>query len=193
MEKTFWKRVGPFFVKHWKEKGGDLEEKIAEILSLSYRDNSYSLFPHDVENAAAALALASVVVGEIPPEKVHEALQTFVRPPHRLEWVANIGQIAYVNDSKATSVDAVIKAVDAVSPPILLIAGGVDKGGTYRDWLSHFKDKVLKVFALGEAAERIKSELEPVMDVEIVSSLAEGVDQATDWASRALLSPAHQT
>jgi UDP-N-acetylmuramoylalanine--D-glutamate ligase len=160
------------------------KEKVETILPLSYRDN---LYPHDLENFAAAFALTSV-----SEETLRLGIKTFIRPPHRLESVRNVSGVLYMNDSKATSVDAVIKAVGALKGPILLIAGGVDKGGNFSDWLPYFKGKVARVFALGAAAGRIAKELSPEIDVEQVSNLEEGIMQASKRASAGytvLLSP----
>lgn len=160
-------------------------KKVETIFSLGYRDRCYHLFPHDLENASAALALTGVSL-----ETLEEGIATFVRPPHRLEFVRDVAGICYINDSKATSVDAVIKAVQALKGPIILIAGGVDKGGEFRDWIPHFRGKVLRILALGEAAERIKRELEVEMRVDKVSSLEEGVRLAgASTGDTVLLSP----
>lgn len=160
-------------------------KKVETFCSLGYRDRSYHLFPHDLENAAAALALTGVSL-----ETFEEGITTFVRPPHRLEFVRDVAGICYINDSKATSVDAVIKAVQAVKGPIILIAGGVDKGGEFRDWLPYFREKVLRVLALGEAAGRIQRELGAEIRVDKVSSLEEGVRLAGASAGdTVLLSP----
>jgi UDP-N-acetylmuramoylalanine--D-glutamate ligase len=186
------KKDAPFYVskqaatfcrfKH--EIFDSLQEKVETICSLSYRD---SFYPHDLQNASAAYALT-----RIPEEFLIKGLVTFVRPPHRLEFVRTFAGVTYINDSKATSVDAVIKAVQAIKAPILLIAGGVDKGGAFSDWLPHFKEKVLRVFALGAAARRIEQELIPEIKVEKVSSLEEGVQMASNMAvagATVLLSP----
>lgn len=163
----------------------DLEkEKVETILPLGYRDN---LYPHDLENVSAAFALTRVSA-----ETLKKGMATFIRPPHRLEFVSKVSGITYINDSKATSVDAVIKAVQAVQGPVILIAGGVDKGGDFSDWIPFFCGKVVKVLALGQAAKRIKKELSPTVGVDEVSSLEEGVSRATQQAkvgTTVLLSP----
>jgi UDP-N-acetylmuramoylalanine--D-glutamate ligase len=161
-----------------------MQEKVETICSLGYRD---SVYPHDLENISAAYALASV-----PVDALKRGVATFIRPPHRLEFVRKVAGVAYINDSKATSVDAVIKAVQAIPGPIILIAGGVDKGGAFCDWLPHFKGKVVRVVALGEASKRIERELSPLIVVHQVSSLAEGVHMASKIAEAGdtvLLSP----
>ena len=157
------------------------------ISSLGYRDGKFSLFPHDLENLSAAYALTRVSKRELM-----QGISTFVRPPHRLEWVRTVAGVNYINDSKATSVDAVVKAVQALPGPIVLIAGGVDKGGAFTDWLPSFKGKVVRILALGQAAGRIESELMPELLIEKVSSLEQGVCRASKAASlgdTVLLSP----
>ncbi|MBI3900906.1 MAG: hypothetical protein HY324_01990, partial [Chlamydiia bacterium] len=161
-----------------------LQEKIETILPLSYRDRVY---PHDLENIMAAYALTGIA-----PEDLKRGVATFVRPPHRLEFVKQHRGVEYVNDSKATSVDAVIKAVSALKGPIVLIAGGVDKGGAFRDWIPFFRGKVSRVLALGAAAQRIEQELAEEVCVERVASLREGVARASQVATSGetvLLSP----
>ncbi|MFC2049151.1 UDP-N-acetylmuramoyl-L-alanine--D-glutamate ligase [Chlamydiota bacterium] len=162
-------------------------KNLETILPLGYRDNRYRLYPHDLENAAAAFALTGVPLGVL-----QRGIDTFVRPPHRLEFVREVAGVKYINDSKATSVDAVIKAVRALDSPLVLIAGGVDKGGEYSDWLPHFRGKVKAVLALGAAAERIERELGQEMRVQKINSLQEGVQIAASLASKGdtvLLSP----
>ena len=178
------RQAAPFCL-HSHEIFDSLQEKIETILSLSYRKDS--LYPHDLQNASAAYALTRV-----SDDSLKRGMASFTRPPHRLEFVRSYLGVGYINDSKATSVDAVIKAVQAIQTPIILIVGGVDKGGAFSDWLPHFKNKVLKVFALGAAARRIIEELSPEVDVEKVSSLAEGVYRASKMAvagMTVLLSP----
>lgn len=162
-------------------------KKVETIWPLGYRDNRYRLFPHDVENALAAFALTSVSLAIL-----QKGIETFVHPPHRLEFVREIAGVKYINDSKATSVDAVIKALQALDAPIILIAGGVDKGGTFSDWLPFCRGKVKSVLALGNAAERIEQELMQEMTVQRISSLQEGVQVAAGQATAGdtvLLSP----
>ncbi len=141
-------------------------------------------YRHDLENIAAASALTG-----IDPT---EGLKTFVKPPHRLEFVRNFKNIAFVNDSKATSVDAVLKAVEALPKSVVLIVGGVDKGGEYSIWLPLFREKVRKVFTIGEAAERIEKTLAPRIPVERAGSLEVAVKKAAQFAQSSetvLLSP----
>ncbi len=128
---------------------------------------------HDVENALAAwIACRKWGVSE----KIFlKALESFKKPSHRIEWVAKIRGVDYVNDSKGTNIDATLKAVEAMRQPVLLIVGGVDKGASYEIWKRSFTKKVRKVVALGQAAEKIAEDLKPEYEVSIVSSLADAV------------------
>ncbi len=166
------------------------KEKVERILSLSYREGELRLYPHDLENCCAAYALLSQI--GISDSDFATGVASFQKPAHRIEWVKDIGGISYINDSKATSVDAVIKAVEVIPGKIVLIAGGRDKGGSYRKWIPVFREKVKKVFAMGEAADRIFEELISDYDVEKVASLQEGFSKSHACAisgDTVLLSP----
>lgn len=182
------KERAPFYISQQVADSFPVQGCIFDIETfsqLSYRDRR--LYPHDLQNCAAAAALAGV-----GREVVEEGLATFVKPPHRIEFVREWRGVSFVNDSKATSVDAVKKAVEALSAQVILIAGGVDKGGLFREWVPLFLKKVRMVYALGEAAGRIESELSPTIKVDKVSSLEEGVEKAARYAQQGdtvLLSP----
>jgi len=109
------------------------------------------------ENRHAAYRLCAPF--EIQPNQFCQAVKSFQKPPHRLELVAVVGRVRYVNDSKGTNIDAVSKAVSACSGPIYLIAGGKDKGESYSSWVSTFSGKVAAISLIGEAAEKMEREL----------------------------------
>jgi UDP-N-acetylmuramoylalanine--D-glutamate ligase len=90
-------------------------------------------------------------------------LETFKRPAHRIEWVAEIGEVSYYNDSKASNIHAVLHAVEQFAGPLVLIVGGLHKGSSYKPWIEPLKGKVRKVIAYGQAA--------PLMELELASSL----------------------
>ena len=73
-----------------------------------------------------------------------QALKSFKKPFHRIEWVASFDGVDYVNDSKETNIDATIKAVQAMDRPVILIAGGVDKGFSYEIWKKSFAKKFVR-------------------------------------------------
>lgn len=107
------------------------------------------------QNALAAFWLCA----QLGCLQVTQHLESFTRPAHRLEWVAEVDGVNYYNDSKATSVDAVLHAIGFFKGPVVLIAGGKDKGASYRPWVEAFSGKVRKLVAYGEAAEKIEKEL----------------------------------
>jgi len=125
-------------------------------------------------------------------EDIIEGIKTFRKPPHRLEFVKTIDGVHYYDDSKGTNLEAVIRAVTVLKGSIILIAGGVHKGASYRAWLESFRGKVKKVFAMGEAASKIYEDLRMDIPVEIVDTLeravrgAAAVAQSGDYV---LLSP----
>ena len=142
----------------------------------TYRiDGPALLGAHNRSNACAAIECARFM--EASPEAVQEGLSTFPGLPHRLERVAEIGGTVFYNDSKATNVDAAVTAVGAVSAPIALIAGGVDKGGSWAPLVAAAKGRVSVVFAIGQAAAIVKAAFEAQgIPVEVVETLSRAID-----------------
>jgi len=117
--------------------------------------------------------------------------QTFSRPKHRLEFVAEIKGACYYNDSKATNVEATLFAVNQFHPSVILLAGGDDKGLEYKKWQKAFLGKVKKVFAFGKSAKKIKADL-PNIDVELKKTMKAAILAAYKIAKNkdaVLLSP----
>lgn len=144
---------------------------------------------HDLENVMAAFAITANFV---PAQEIINALSTYKKPPHRLELVREIQGITFIDDSKATNVDAVVRAVESISSPIILIAGGVDKGGSYQSWLDVFHGKVRAICTIGQAADKIQQELGHKMPIYPFKELREAVAFAASMANRneiVLLSP----
>lgn len=131
---------------------------------------------HDLENALAAYALCAQF--GVEDRHFSEALETFQKPHHRIEFVRQVKGVSFYDDSKGTNIDAVQRAVEKMKGPVILIAGGVDKGAPYAPWASFFKGKVKKVLAMGQAAHKIKSDLHPAICVEVSSNLSSAVNQA---------------
>lgn len=145
---------------------------------------------HESENALAARLLCKEF--EISREQFYRTLETFKKPPHRIELVKIIDGISYIDDSKGTNIDAVVRAVDSCEGPVILIAGGVDKGASYQPWKKAFASKVKKIIVIGQAADKIAHELKDVFIVEIAQSLEQAVMNADLFAQRGdsvLLSP----
>jgi UDP-N-acetylmuramoylalanine--D-glutamate ligase len=128
------------------------------------------LGPHNRANAAAA-ALAARLAGA-DPAAIGAALAAFKPLPHRLMPVGEIAGVRYVDDSKATNIDAVAQALATFDQPVVLIAGGKDKGGGYEALKPLVARKVRRLIVMGEAAAAIAADLGPCC--------AEGVEQAAD-------------
>jgi UDP-N-acetylmuramoylalanine--D-glutamate ligase len=122
--------------------------------------------PHNRENAAAA-ALAALAA-EATLDGIQEVLNTFSASPHRLETIATVGGVDYVNDSKATNVDAVRRALDCFGSPVVLIMGGLDKGANFGLLKNAIRRHAKALILLGAAKETIRSvlgSLRPTVDV----------------------------
>lgn len=104
----------------------------------------------------------------------NQALSSFVKPPHRIEFVANIKGVSYYNDSKATSIAAMIKALEVIGKEVVLIAGGQDKGLNFGP-LCSYKNQLSSVVVYGEAREKIANALKAVVDVHVAVTLQEAV------------------
>ncbi len=116
----------------------------------------------------------------------------FKKPAHRIEFITQIRGIHYYDDSKATNIDAVIRAVQSLTGPIIFIAGGIDKGFSYAPWIEGFRNKVKLICAIGQAAGKIYEQISSQIPVRIFHSLKEAVWHATQLAEEGenvLLSP----
>ncbi len=129
--------------------------------------------PHNYSNLLAA-ATAAHLIG-LPDQQIAAVMQTFRGVPHRLEDVGTIAGVRYINDSKATNLDAVKVALQSYPGPIILILGGKDKGGDFRELLPYFKNKVKQVIAIGQAQARILAALRDAERPVCVDGLGDAV------------------
>ena len=148
---------------------------------------------HNLENCMAAAAMA--YVSGIDIEVIREVLKTFKAVEHRLEFVKEVEGVKYVNDSKGTNPDSTIKAVQAYENPIILIAGGYDKGSTYDELLEIAKKNVKTLVLLGQTADKIEEAARRIgfTDIHRVEDMKEAVKTCHDIAKEGdivLLSPA---
>jgi UDP-N-acetylmuramoylalanine--D-glutamate ligase len=123
---------------------------------------------HNLENVLAAVC-AGALMG-CAPEKIRQAVREFKAVEHRLEFVATIKGVDYYNDSKATNVDATIKALESFPANIHLILGGKDKGSDYSVLNELLRQRVKRVYTIGAAAEKIESQI-GAASVEIVRAV----------------------
>src|SRR5512143_1313845 len=135
---------------------------------------------HNVENAMAAIAAARRM--GVPPAAVREALAAFRGLPHRVEFVRSVRGVAFYNDSKGTNVGAVLKCLEGFREPVVLIAGGKDKGVDFRPLREPLRRRARGAVLLGEARERMERELSGAVPLKTADSLADAVRQAAALA-----------
>jgi UDP-N-acetylmuramoylalanine--D-glutamate ligase len=146
---------------------------------------------HNIANSMCAIVAAKL--SGCSNEDIIKGLQTFEGVEHRLEFVREINGVKYVNDSKATNVDSLYFALKSFDNPIFLILGGIDKGNDYNQIKDLVLQKVKKIYAIGQSADKIFNFFHHDIKVEIKSSLKECVDAANSEAREGdivLLSPA---
>jgi UDP-N-acetylmuramoylalanine--D-glutamate ligase len=146
---------------------------------------------HNLENMMSALAAARLCGAD--PKGVQQAVEGFSGIEHRVEYVGEWRGIRFYNDSKATTVASVVRALECFQDPVLLLAGGKDKGGSYAALREPLGRRVRKVFLYGAAAERMARELHGTTEIEQAGDLEEAVVQASRTARSGevvLLSPA---
>jgi len=146
---------------------------------------------HNVENALAASAAARLA--GVSDRDIAAALKTFKAVEHRLEFVAEIGGVKFYNDSKATSVDATIKALDSFEENLWVIMGGKDKGSDYTVLRDRLQSKARAVLLIGAAAEKIAGQLEGAVKLIPAETLDCAVAEAWSGArpgDTVLLAPA---
>jgi UDP-N-acetylmuramoylalanine--D-glutamate ligase len=142
-------------------------------------DNSNNVLKgkHNLLNTMAACS-AAVKLG-ISKSVIQESLTDFVNATHRMEEVATINGIRFVNDSKATNVDSAWYALDAITQPIVWIAGGVDKGNDYSALYDVVRGKVKKLICLGVDNEKLKLSFRGIVpEIEETNSIADAVEKA---------------
>jgi UDP-N-acetylmuramoylalanine--D-glutamate ligase len=146
---------------------------------------------HNISDAMAASA-AALALG-VTAEQIERALGAFGGLPHRIEVVRAHRGVTYIDDSKGTNVGAVVEAIDAIPAPIILIAGGLDKGGDYAPLRRPLGEKVRLVILNGAARDKMAAALEGATQIELVATLSEAVERAARQArpgDTVLLSPA---
>ncbi|WP_235656898.1 glutamate ligase domain-containing protein [Clostridioides difficile] len=141
----------------------------------------------------AAIAIAYVC--KIDLEVIKDVLMTFKGVEHRQEFVRNLDNVIYVNDSKGTNPDSTIKAIQSYDRPIILIAGGMDKGSNFDELLETAKSYVKSLVLLGETASNIENcaKNKGFNDIHIVKDMEEAVKTSYEISKSGdivLLSPA---
>jgi UDP-N-acetylmuramoylalanine--D-glutamate ligase len=145
---------------------------------------------HNLENVLAAVC-AGALMG-CAPEKIRDAVRNFKAVEHRLEFVATIRGVDYYNDSKATNVDATIKALESFPANIHLILGGKDKGSDYTVLNDLLRQRVKRVYTIGAAATKIESQVKgpEVVHAETLENALRRANAVAQHGDIVLLAPA---
>src|SRR5690606_21478228 len=190
-------RLLPFSLKKKIENGACLEEENIKITI----DNNQIIMPtkslalegnHNVKNAMAASTVAHLL--KIRKQTIRESLENFQGVEHRLEQVLKINKVNYINDSKATNVNATYYALESMDAPTVWIVGGQDKGNDYRELYPFVNEKVKAIICLGVDNSKIMDAFSGMVDVMVETQfMSEAVKIAykiAEAGDNVLLSPA---
>lgn len=187
----------PFSLTKTFEKGAFIKDKNMEIIINEEEfvmETQYIALEgkHNLKNAMAATSVAKLL--QIRKKTIRESLSNFQGVEHRLEKVLKIQNVQYINDSKATNVNAAFFALDSMNSPTVWIVGGVDKGNDYSELMSLVHEKVKAIICLGVDNKKIIDAFGNIVDMMIeVSSMQDAVTMAqrlTEKGDTVLLSPA---
>ncbi len=187
----------PFSILKDVEEGACLESNKIKITTnkntIEMQTDALALEgKHNLKNTMAAATASKLV--NIRKETIRQSIENFQGAPHRLEKVLKIGHVQYINDSKATNVNATYFALDSMSAPTVWIVGGVDKGNDYKELMPLVREKVKAIICLGLDNEKIKDAFGNVVDLMVETfAMSEAVKVAYKIAERGdtvLLSPA---
>lgn len=166
-------------------------------LKVPYGNDTYSFMklplkgPHNAWNMSAAI-LTALSVG-LSKTQIQEALPSFKGEKHRLQEISNKKGITYINDSKATNVEAALFALQSFDKPIIWIAGGTDKGNDYNPLIETVKNNVKALVCLGIDNEKLVSSFSPIIPTEETKNMTDAITIAKKYATEdsvILLSPA---
>jgi len=187
----------PFSLTKTFEKGAFIKDKNMEVNINEEEfvmETQYIALEgkHNLKNAMAATSVAKLL--QIRKQTIRESLSNFQGVEHRLEKVLKIQNVQYINDSKATNVNAAFFALDSMNSPTVWIVGGVDKGNDYSELMSLVHEKVKAIICLGVDNKKIIDAFGNIVDMMIeVSSMQDAVTMAqrlTEKGDAVLLSPA---
>lgn len=187
----------PFSVRQILEKGAFLKDNKMEVIIneeefIMETEHIALEGKHNMKNAMAATSVAKLM--QIRKETIRESLSNFQGVEHRLEKVLKIQNVQYINDSKATNVNATFFALDSMTGPTIWIVGGVDKGNDYAELMELVHEKVKAIVCLGVDNKKIIDAFGNIVDVMIeVDSMQDAVKMSQRLAEKGdtvLLSPA---
>jgi len=187
----------PFSISKPLEEGASIKDK---TMKINIKDEEFTMDTthlalegkHNMKNAMAAASVAQLM--KIRKQTIRESLSNFQGVEHRLEKVLKIQNVQYINDSKATNVNATFFALDSMTAPTIWIVGGVDKGNDYTELMSLVREKVKAIVCLGVDNRKIIDAFGNVVDVMVeVSNMSDAVRTSQRLAEKGdavLLSPA---
>ena len=187
----------PFSISKTKESVTYIEDKnIISIINkkkLIMPTNNFPLIgTHNLKNAMAATTVANLL--KIRKDTIRKSLEHFQAVEHRLEHVLKINKVNYINDSKATNVNAAYYALDSMESSTVWIVGGIDKGNKYEELFSLVNEKVKAIICLGKDNKKIIENFENLVEyITEVKTMSEAVKEAYSIAKSndsVLLSPA---
>ncbi len=155
-------------------------------------DNNPLMGIHNLENVLSSVIVCRLL--GLSAEKIETGMQGFKGLPHRTEVLGKIGRVEFINDSKATNVDATLKAINSFNSGVVLILGGKDKGGDFQILKAPIKQRTSRVLLVGSAASRIYSELASVkakmhMVRDLREAVREGFNTLKQQGGTVLLAP----
>jgi len=189
-------KMAPFSLKEKLEQGGYLENEeliinIQKQFTMSIHDLALK-GKHNAQNSLASGIAARIL--EIRKESIRESLADFINVEHRMEFVAKVHGIEFINDSKATNINSTWFALESMDKPTIWIVGGVDKGNDYSELVDLVKDKVKAIICLGKENQKIIDTFGDVVETIVeASSAMEAVAYGYKLAQKdetVLLSPA---
>ena len=169
-------------------------------LTITLENNTFSMPTkdlalngnHNIKNAMAAATVASLL--KIRKQTIRESLENFQGVEHRLENVLKINKVQYINDSKATNVNATYYALESMEAPTVWIVGGVDKGNNYKELFPYVNEKVKAIICLGKDNEKLKENFSGMVDIlvetEYMSEAVKIAYKIAEAGDNVLLSPA---
>ncbi|MDB9960644.1 UDP-N-acetylmuramoyl-L-alanine--D-glutamate ligase [Oceanihabitans sp.] len=147
---------------------------------------------HNIKNAMAASTVAHLL--KIRKQTIRESLENFQGVEHRLEYVLKINKVQYINDSKATNVNATYYALESMDAPTIWIVGGEDKGNNYEELFPFVNEKVKAIICLGVNNEKLKNAFSGMVDIMVETQfMSEAIKIAykvAETGDNVLLSPA---
>ena len=189
-------QIVPFSISKQLELGASLNNTTMKIIT---KNDEFTMDTmdialegkHNIKNAMAATSVAQLL--KIRKETIKQSMSNFEGVPHRLEKVLKIQHVQYINDSKATNVNATFYALDSMTAPTVWIVGGVDKGNDYTELMSLVREKVKAIVCLGMDNKKIIDTFGNVVDIMIeVDDMQDAVKLSQRIAERGdtvLLSP----